>query len=102
MAKQNPELGAIPERGWNIPVVSARLMALDLGGFFFRQQAFRDSSDYNQALSSKRAEMVAAYLRSGGVSKISTTAVGQKQPAVSTADGQPEQKNRRVEIQFVR
>lgn len=55
---------------------------------------------YNQALSRRRAETVAAELVRQGVAReeIFVTALGETQPLVPTADGAREPQNRRVEI----
>ncbi|HYF09485.1 MAG TPA: OmpA family protein [Acetobacteraceae bacterium] len=55
---------------------------------------------YNQALSQRRAEAVAAELVRRGVSRaaITVTAFGESRPLVPTADGVREPQNRRVEI----
>ncbi len=55
---------------------------------------------YNQALSELRANAVAKYMAAGGVpaTVIKTSAFGEHNPAVPTADGVPHQGNRRVEI----
>ena len=58
------------------------------------------SPDYNQRLSLRRAEAVAADLVSKGVSRsaINIQAFGESRPLVPTADGVREPQNRRVEI----
>ena len=55
---------------------------------------------YNQVLSRRRAETVAAELVRLGVAReeITVTAFGESQPLVATADGVREPQNRRVEI----
>lgn len=55
---------------------------------------------YNQALSRRRAEAVAAELVRQGIAReeIVVTAHGETQPLVTTADGEREPQNRRVEI----
>jgi OOP family OmpA-OmpF porin len=55
---------------------------------------------YNQRLSQRRADAVAAELVSRGVSRsdIGVTAFGESRPLVATADGVREPQNRRVEI----
>ena len=55
---------------------------------------------YNQRLSQRRAEAVAAELARNGVARgaISIQAFGESQPLVPTADGVREPQNRRVEI----
>jgi outer membrane protein OmpA-like peptidoglycan-associated protein len=55
---------------------------------------------YNQRLSQRRADAVAAELVAQGVSRndISVTAFGESRPLVPTADGVREPQNRRVEI----
>ena len=55
---------------------------------------------YNQRLSQRRADAVAAELVARGVSRseISVTAYGESRPLVPTADGVREPQNRRVEI----
>ena len=55
---------------------------------------------YNQALSRRRAEAVAAELVRQGIAReeIVVTAHGETQPLVTTADGAREPQNRRVEI----
>ena len=55
---------------------------------------------YNQRLSQRRADAVAAELVAQGVSRneISMTAFGESRPLVPTADGVREPQNRRVEI----
>jgi len=56
--------------------------------------------DYNMALSLRRADSVRSALISGGVAadKITVAGRGESDPAVPTADGVREAKNRRVEI----
>jgi len=56
--------------------------------------------DYNMALSLRRADAVRSALISGGVAadKITVAGRGESEPAVPTADGVREAKNRRVEI----
>jgi hypothetical protein len=58
------------------------------------------SADFNQALSARRAEAVRVALVQRGVpdSSVSVDAEGEGNPAVMTADGQREARNRRVEI----
>jgi OmpA-OmpF porin, OOP family len=58
------------------------------------------SPQYNQRLSQRRAEAVAAELVSQGVSRneIMVQAFGETRPLVPTADGVREPQNRRVEI----
>jgi len=60
------------------------------------------SNAYNQALSERRAEAVAGYLSGQGVPRGAMTVdwYGEERPMVPTADGVPEQANRRVEIEF--
>jgi outer membrane protein OmpA-like peptidoglycan-associated protein len=55
---------------------------------------------YNQALSRRRAETVAAELVRLGIAReeIVITALGESQPLVPTADDVREPQNRRVEI----
>lgn len=59
-------------------------------------------SEYNQALSIRRAEAVRAALVIGGVAegRITTTASGESNPQVKTADGTKEAQNRRVTVLF--
>ena len=56
--------------------------------------------DYNMALSLRRADAVRSSLVSGGVAadKITVAGRGESEPAVPTADGVREAKNRRVEV----
>jgi outer membrane protein OmpA-like peptidoglycan-associated protein len=58
------------------------------------------SDDFNDALSRKRAEMVASRLVASGVraDRISVAARGEREPLIQTADEVPEPRNRRVEI----
>jgi outer membrane protein OmpA-like peptidoglycan-associated protein len=58
--------------------------------------------DYNQILARKRVDAVTKFLSESGVEKgrIKTEAIGPAKPAVATPDGQPEPKNRRVEIRL--
>lgn len=58
------------------------------------------SAEYNQALSARRADAVRSALESQGVpaSSITVDAEGENNPAVATADGQREARNRRVVI----
>jgi outer membrane protein OmpA-like peptidoglycan-associated protein len=58
------------------------------------------SPQYNQRLSQRRAEAVAAELVNRGISRneISVSAFGESRPLVPTADGVREPQNRRVEI----
>ena len=75
---------------------SARATRIEVAG-----HADRSGTDrYNQALSLRRAETVAAELGRRGVSRsdIDIQAYGESRPLVSTADGVREPQNRRVEI----
>ena len=56
--------------------------------------------DYNMALSLRRADSVRSALIAGGIAadKITVAGRGESEPAVPTADGVREPKNRRVEI----
>jgi len=58
------------------------------------------SPQYNQRLSQRRADAVAAELMARGIdrSEITVTAYGESRPLVPTADGVREPQNRRVEI----
>ena len=58
--------------------------------------------DYNARLAQKRVEAVAQFLIESGIEKgrIDTAAFGDLKPAVAASEGQPEAKNRRVEIEF--
>ena len=61
----------------------------------------RSGSDrYNQALSKRRADAVAAYLRGKGIGQnaISEEFFGESKPRVPTADGIRNDENRRAEI----
>lgn len=59
------------------------------------------SEDYNEGLSADRAEAVADAFREHGFARgvIALSSYGESDPAVDTPDGQPEERNRRVEIQ---
>lgn len=59
-----------------------------------------DSAQFNDALSLKRAESVKLLLIEAGVQAdaIKVSGRGEREPAVRTADGQAELRNRRVEI----
>ena len=59
-----------------------------------------DSTAYNDALSLKRAERVRQLLVEAGIpaDSISVAGRGEREPAVPTADGKAELRNRRVEI----
>ncbi len=75
---------------------SARATRIEVAG-----HADRSGTDrYNQALSLRRAETVAAELGRRGVSRsdIDIQAYGESRPLVATADGVREPQNRRVEI----
>lgn len=68
-----------------------------------RGHADRAGSDaYNMALSQRRGESVSEYLTSHGINagSIAVDWFGETKPMVATADGVPEQANRRVEIEF--
>jgi OmpA-OmpF porin, OOP family len=58
------------------------------------------SDAYNLRLSARRAEYVAGLIAQAGIapSRISYFAFGESDPAIATADGVAEAKNRRVEI----
>ena len=58
------------------------------------------SAQYNQRLSQRRADAVAAELVARGVPRniIMVSAYGESRPLVPTADGVREPQNRRVEI----
>ncbi len=60
------------------------------------------SNAYNQALSQRRSQAVVNYLTGNGVAAgaMSIDWFGEERPMVPTADGVPEQANRRVEIEF--
>lgn len=75
---------------------TARATRIEVAG-----HADRSGTDrYNQALSLRRAETVAAELGRRGVSRsdIDIQAYGESRPLVATADGVREPQNRRVEI----
>ena len=57
---------------------------------------------YNDALSERRTDAVSDALTAAGIDNkvIKEQSFGEHQPAVNTPDGQPEQKNRRVTIDF--
>lgn len=59
---------------------------------------------YNRLLSIQRVRSVAARLKTGSLQlkSIKLDALGETTPAVKTADGVPEQRNRRVEIRIVK
>jgi outer membrane protein OmpA-like peptidoglycan-associated protein len=57
------------------------------------------SSDYNQALSNRRAESAARYLAAQGVTRyIATAGLGEREPIASNTTEAGRQRNRRVEI----
>ena len=60
------------------------------------------TESYNMALSQRRAEAVSDYLQAHGIDggSIAVDWFGETKPMVATADGVPEQANRRVEIEF--
>lgn len=60
----------------------------------------RGTRDYNTKLSARRADVVTDALAKDGVAKarIETMSEGETHPAVATADGQGEHRNRRVEV----
>ena len=62
------------------------------------------SNEYNRALSQRRAAAVTDYLTSNGIpaGSIAVDFFGEERPNVPTADGVPEQANRRVEIEFAK
>ena len=59
---------------------------------------------YNNGLSKRRAAAVAKTITAKGVKKdqVRTQAFGQDEPAVKTADGTKEPRNRRVEIRLAK
>ena len=59
---------------------------------------------YNSELSKKRAKAVADFLIESGISRsdLAVSARGQEEPSIPTAAGQREQRNRRVEVKFLR
>jgi outer membrane protein OmpA-like peptidoglycan-associated protein len=61
------------------------------------------SDSYNQALSQRRANSVANYLISGGVSpqRLIATGIGESRPIASNSSDAGRAQNRRVEIQIV-
>ena len=60
------------------------------------------SEKYNLALSERRTKSVLEKLKQAGVSnqQITSSSFGETKPAVATADGVKEAKNRRVEIRL--
>ncbi|WP_247235112.1 OmpA family protein [Telluribacter sp. SYSU D00476] len=63
----------------------------------------KGSDDYNQRLSTRRAEAVAAYLRSANVSRkrLQTVGYGESQPVTTNDTEAGRQQNRRVEVVIV-
>ena len=61
-------------------------------------------SRYNSELSKKRAKAVADFLIDSGIARsdLAVSARGQEEPLVVTEEGQREQRNRRVEVKFLR
>jgi outer membrane protein OmpA-like peptidoglycan-associated protein len=78
----------------------SRVTRIELAGHADRS----GSDDYNLGLSQRRADAVKAELERLGVAtgQIVTSARGESQPLVPTADGVREPQNRRVEIVFPR
>lgn len=60
----------------------------------------KGSDDYNQKLSQRRAESVAAYLRANGISaaRVTTRGMGESDPKVPNATDEARAENRRVEF----
>lgn len=60
----------------------------------------KGSDDYNQGLSERRADAVAAYLRSSGIgnSRLSTRGLGETDPVASNDSESGQAENRRVEF----
>lgn len=61
------------------------------------------NADYNQALSERRAESVASYLRSQGVlsARVATQGLGENYPIASNNSASGRAQNRRVELRLV-
>lgn len=61
------------------------------------------SDDYNQALSERRAQSVANYLRNRGVepARIAAYGMGETQPVATNATAEGRQQNRRVEVRII-
>ena len=80
---------------YNTDVVSLRIAA---------HADSRGSRRYNDRLSKRRADSVAAYLRRGGVaaSLLETAFYGERRPAMSNATAQGRAANRRAEIELIR
>lgn len=60
--------------------------------------------DYNQKLSERRADAVAAWLKSRGIpaARLTTVGLGESKPAATNDTGEGRQKNRRVEVVIAR
>jgi OmpA-OmpF porin, OOP family len=93
----------IDERGRQLIAEAARTLGAATGTTRIEMGAHADrsgSSAYNQRLSQRRAEAVAAQLVRHGVKaeQITLRAFGETRPLVPTQDGVREPQNRRVEI----
>ena len=81
--------------------VSENKQACSWNSFTVIGHTDRSGSDgYNDSLSRRRAEAVAAKLQASGLSAsaLSVSGRGESEPKVSTADGERNPTNRRVEV----
>lgn len=91
----------VPESAERLPQIKAALAQRPVPEVLVIGHTDRvDTTAVNDALSLKRAQAVRQWLVEGGVAEenIVVTGRGEREPAVATADGQAEPRNRRVEI----
>lgn len=89
------------EAGQTIDFVANNAAPCNWTSFSVAGHADRSGSDsYNAALSVRRADAVAALMRSRGIdpAAIAVSSFGESQPRVPTPDGERNPQNRRVEI----
>lgn len=89
----------------SISFVAENRVRCNWTSFTVTGHADRSGSDaYNDALSMRRAEAIAALMEQAGIpaGSMSLVAKGEREPRVETADGVREPQNRRVEVNINR
>ena len=92
-----------PEAVTLLGKVGAALSAEELASFSFSVEGHTDSSgpaEYNDGLSTRRAEAVRSFLMNSGVpgSRLESVGHGESEPVSANDTGQGRQRNRRVEL----